>query len=125
MAEVEAGGALRRVATHPGTRTALRQAAHVVVGGHVVTRRAWDSRTTARHERMMRAAELKGDHETAYEWATRADAFRKDRHQRRMDMLKAPYHVAKAAVLGTGITAAGLLALGVALAITKDRKSVV
>lgn len=118
MADTTPGAAFRRVVTHPGTRTVARHAAHVVVGGHVVTRRAWDSRTTARHERMMRTAELKGDHQAAYEWAQQAATFRRERHARRMDMLKAPVHVAKAAVIGTGITAAGLLALGVALAIT-------
>lgn len=118
MADTTTGSAVRRVATHPHVRTTLRQAAHVVVGGHVVTRRAWDSRTTARHERMMALAEAKGDHQTAYEWANRADAFRKDRHARRMDMLLMPVRLAKAAVIGTGITAVGLLALGVALAIT-------
>lgn len=118
MTDITTGSAVRRVATHPHTRTVLRQAAHVVVGGHVVSRRAWDARTTARHERMMRTAELKGDHAAAQEWEQRAAAFRRERHTRRMDLLKAPYHLAKAAVIGTGITAAGLLALGVALAIT-------
>ena len=118
MSETTSGGTFRRVVTHPHARTVLRQGAHVVVGGHVVTRRAWDARTTARHERMMRTAELKGDHQAAQEWEARAAAFRRERHTRRMDMLKAPYHLAKAAVIGTGITAGGLLALGIALAIT-------
>lgn len=118
MTETTSGGTVRRVTTHRHTRTALRHATHVIVGGHVVTRKAWDSRTTARHERMMRVAELKGDHQAAYEWASQAAAFRRERHTRRMDLLKAPVHVAKAAVIGTGITAAGLLALGIALAVS-------
>ena len=60
-------------------------------------RRLWDSRTTARYERWLRRAEADGDQEAALEWEKRLAAFRKDRHQRRVDMIKVPADDADAA----------------------------
>lgn len=129
---------LRRIVTHPRTRTApisaakgavravkhphtrlvarviVRQGAYVASGGRIVVRRTWDARTTARHQRMMRAAEALGDHAVAKEWEERAEAHRAARHQRRMAMLTAPIVAAKA----MAYTAAGLLALGIVMAIS-------
>lgn len=133
--------ALRRIVTHPRTRTApisaakgavravkhphtrlvarviVRQGAYVASGGRIVARRTWDARTTARHQRMMRAAEALGDHAVAKEWEERAEAHRAARHQRRMAMLTAPIVAAKA----MAYTAAGLLALGIVMAISSHR----
>jgi S-DNA-T family DNA segregation ATPase FtsK/SpoIIIE len=111
-----------RVVTHPRTRAAarttakgaVRQGAYVLAGGRLVARRTWDARTTARHERMMRAAEAANDHATAKEWEQRAEAHRAARHQRRMALLSAPVVVARA----MGYGAASLLALGILLALT-------
>jgi len=97
-------------------RALARQPAYVVSGGKVTARRYWEARTTARHERMMRAAEAQGDYQAILEWEERARAFRTERHERRMALLAAPVHAARAtavtAVTGTGV----LLVLGVALA---------
>ena len=99
-------------------KAAARHPAYVVAGTGVVARRAWETRTTARHERMMRAAEALGDHESVLEWESRAAAFRKDRHERRMAMLLAPVHFARAAVVGTATAGGALLLLGIVLAIS-------
>jgi S-DNA-T family DNA segregation ATPase FtsK/SpoIIIE len=84
-----------------------------------VSRRTWEARTTARHERFQRAAEAAGNAELAAEWADRAAQFRQQRHQRRMDLLSAPQRLARGAVVGTAATAGGLLGLGVMLAVAE------
>ena len=99
-------------------RAAARHPAYVAAGTGVVARRAWEARTTTRHERMMRAAEALGDHESVLEWESRAAAFRKDRHDRRMAMLLAPVHAARAAVIGTATAGGALLLLGIVLAVS-------
>ncbi|MDT0445964.1 ATP-binding protein [Streptomyces johnsoniae] len=109
---------------HERTRTAARYAArnglYVVGGARVLTRRAWESRTTARYERMIRAAEATGQLEEAKEWEERAQRFRQQRHQRRMEMLTAPGRAAKGAACAAGLGAGGLLLLGVALAVSTE-----
>jgi S-DNA-T family DNA segregation ATPase FtsK/SpoIIIE len=116
-----AAGVTRHVITHERTRTALRAAArhgaYIAGGTGILARRAWDGRTVARHERMMRAAEAAGDHEAAKEWEQRAQAFRQQRHARRMELLTSGPRVVKSAAVGTAGTAGGLLALGTVLAI--------
>jgi S-DNA-T family DNA segregation ATPase FtsK/SpoIIIE len=105
---------VRTVATHPGARATVRQAAYVGLGAKVTARRTWEARSTARHARMMRAAEAAGDHQAAREWEQRAEHFREARHKRRMALLHAPVIAAKSLIWG----AAGLFALGVLMAIT-------
>src|SRR5581483_1809995 len=100
-------------------RVVVRQGAYVATGGRIVARRTWDARTTARHQRMMRAAEALGDHAVAKEWEERAEAHRAARHQRRMAMLTAPIVAAKA----MAYTAGGLLALGIVMAISSKHLS--
>jgi S-DNA-T family DNA segregation ATPase FtsK/SpoIIIE len=113
----------RHVVTHERTKTgarlAARHAAYVVGGVRILGKRAWDGRTTARYERMMRSAEAAGQHEAALEWEQRAAHFRQQRHQRRMDLLTAPQRIVKAAAAGTAGTAGGLLGLGTLLAIAE------
>ena len=41
----------------------------------------------------MRAAEATGNHEAALEWDDRMQRFRKDRHERRVDMIEVPLRV--------------------------------
>ncbi|WP_198358445.1 FtsK/SpoIIIE domain-containing protein [Streptomyces fildesensis] len=105
--------------TRTAARTAVRHSAYVAGGGRILAKRAWDGRTVARHERMMRAAEAAGQHEVAMEWEQRAALFRQQRHQRRMDLLTAPQRIAKGAAVGAGASVGGLLALGVVLAIAE------
>ena len=81
------------VAQHEHTRTAGRHLAYVPLGAAVVAKRLWDSRTTSRYERFMRAAEATGNHEAALEWDDRMQRFRKDRHERRVDMIEVPVRV--------------------------------
>ncbi|MFE2815336.1 FtsK/SpoIIIE domain-containing protein [Streptomyces nigra] len=111
---------LRRVVVevrgHDGYRTVVRHAAYTAGGIRILTRRAWESRTTARHERMMRIAEASGNEELVRQWEQRAYAFRFARHRRRIELLQmvmnAPKAIATAAGAGTGV----LLLLGVMLA---------
>ncbi|MFJ8254791.1 FtsK/SpoIIIE domain-containing protein [Streptomyces sp. NPDC094466] len=121
---VRTGRAVRRVATHERTRSAgrftVRHGMYVVGGGRIVARRAWEGRTAARYERMLRAAEAAGNLELATEWEERGQRFRAARHQRRMDLLSAPVKAAKGAAAGLGITAGGLLLLGIILAVANE-----
>lgn len=118
---VRAVRTVRAAATHERTRTAarlaVRHSSYVLAGGGILARRAWDGRSAARYERMMRTAEAAGQHEQAQEWEARGAAFRAARHQRRMDLLTAPQRAARAAAVTAGTGAGGLLALGVVLAI--------
>ena len=115
--------AVRVILTDERTRTTarlvVRHGSYVVRGGGILAKRAWDGRSTARYERMMRTAEAAGQHEQALEWEVRAAAFRAARHQRRMDLVTSPIRVAKNAAVGTGAGLAGLLLLGVVLAIAE------
>jgi S-DNA-T family DNA segregation ATPase FtsK/SpoIIIE len=110
----------RRVLTHPRTRTIARLAArhtlYVLGGGRIVARRAWDARTAARYERLIRTAEAAGNVEEVKEWEERGRQFRAARHARRMDLLTAPARAARAAAVGTAATGGGLIGLGVILA---------
>lgn len=113
--------AVRRVVTHPRTHAvagaaakgAVRQGSYVFFGGRLVARRAWDARTSARQERLMRAAEAAGDHAAVRELAEQAENHRAARHARRLTLLSMPVIAAKSLVYG----AAGLLALGILIAI--------
>ncbi|MCX4972192.1 FtsK/SpoIIIE domain-containing protein [Streptomyces sp. NBC_00620] len=112
--------ALRRVVVeareHTTYRLLVRHGAYVLGGTRVLTRRAWEARTTAMHSRMMRAAEIAGNEELVRQWEQRAYAYRFARHKRRMDLLQMLLNTPKAiasAVLGTGSV---LLMLGIMLA---------
>ncbi|MGH3311963.1 MAG: ATP-binding protein, partial [Streptomyces sp.] len=120
---------VRTVVTHERTRDSLRLIArhgsYAASGGMILARRAWDGRSTARYERMMRTAEAAGEHDRAMEWEQRAATFRAARHQRRMDLLKAPQRIAKGAAVGAGVGVGGLLALGIVMAIAEKDASLV
>jgi S-DNA-T family DNA segregation ATPase FtsK/SpoIIIE len=51
---------IRVVAQHEHAKTAGRNLAYIPIGASVVARRLWDSQTTARYERFIRAAEATG-----------------------------------------------------------------
>lgn len=124
---VRAGRKMRAVATHERTLTAtaftVRHGMYVVGGTRIVTRRAWDGRSAARYERMIRVTEAAGKYEEAKEWEERGRQFRAARHSRRMDLLTAPQHLAKSAAAGAAVGTGSLLALGVALAIAYEDPS--
>lgn len=124
---VRAGRRARTAITHEKTRTAARLAArhsmYLLGGTRIVTRRAWDGRSAARYERMMRAAEAAGNIEQAALWEERGTAFRAARHKRRMDLLTAPVQLAKSTAYGAAAVEGSLLGLGIALAIANDDPS--
>ncbi|MFJ6185065.1 ATP-binding protein [Streptomyces sp. NPDC092295] len=118
---VRSGRTVRRVVTHDRTRDAgrlvARHSLYMVGGTRIVARRAWDGRTGARYERMLRAAEAVGNYEAAGDWEERLHRFRSDRHRRRMELLAAPERIVKGAAIGAGGGVGTLLVIGVALAI--------
>ena len=81
---------VRVVAGHDRTRAAGRHVMYVPLGAAVVARRLWDSRTAARYERWMRAAEASGDLDKVLALEERLAGFRRDRHERRVDMIQVP-----------------------------------
>lgn len=127
---VRSGRTARAALTHPGVvgaaRTTVRHGLYVAGGARIVTRRVWEARTPARHERMVRAAEAAGNTDLAAEWEERGQRFRDARHRRRMDLLTAPADAARGIAVGTGMGIGALVALGVVLAIAnKDVADVV
>ena len=106
-------------AVRGAARLTVRQGVYVVGGAVVTLRRRRDARGLARYERFLRAAEAAGDHQTALEWDERKRAHRQERHDRRMALLTAPVHVARALVIGAGL----LLAFGILAAIVQHRIS--
>ncbi|MFE1798187.1 ATP-binding protein [Streptomyces sp. NPDC059517] len=116
--------AIRTLATHETTTTACRAVArhglYVVGGTRIVARRTWESRTPARYERMIRAAEAAGNYEAATEWEERGQRFRDARHRRRMDLLTAPLDAAKGVAAAAGMGAGVLLLIGIALAVANE-----
>ncbi|MEV5165180.1 ATP-binding protein [Streptomyces werraensis] len=119
---VRSGRAVKSAVTHERTRSAgravVRHGLYTFNGGRIVTRRAWDGRTGARYERMIRAAEAAGNLEAAEEWEERLSRFRAARHHRRMDLLHLPVDAAKGVAVGVGMSVGVLVALGVVMAIS-------
>jgi S-DNA-T family DNA segregation ATPase FtsK/SpoIIIE len=118
---VRSGRAVKTVVTHETTKTTVRAVArhglYTFNGGRIVARRAWDGKTGARYERMIRTAEAAGNLEAAEEWEERLQRFRAARHHRRMDLLHSPVEAAKGIAVGTGVSIGVLVALGVVMAI--------
>jgi len=114
----------RAVVTDDRTRTVCRAVArhglYAAGGTRIVWRRAWDSRTPARYERMIRTAEAAGNSELAQEWEERANRFRTERHRRRMDMLKSPEQLALSVRNGSAVFVGAMLALGIFLAVAEE-----
>lgn len=104
------------VRTNAGYRAVVRHGSYLYGGARILSRRAWDSRTTARHERMMRAAEAAGQEDVARDWEQRAYIFRQSRHRRRMELLQLAINAPKAIAMGAAGGAGILLMLGIMLA---------
>ncbi|AYL37626.1 FtsK/SpoIIIE domain-containing protein [Streptomyces sp. PDY-4] len=119
---IRSGRAVKAAVTHERTRSAgrgvVRHGLYTFNGGRIVARRAWDGRTGARYERMIRAAEAAGNLEAAEEWEERLQRFRAARHHRRMDLLHSPVDAARGMAVGAGMSVGVLVALGVVLAIS-------
>ncbi|MFD9192969.1 cell division protein FtsK [Streptomyces phaeochromogenes] len=111
---------LRRVVvetrTNPAYRWTVRHSSYIVGGTRILTRRAWDARTTARHERFMRIAEASGNEEMVQKWEQRSYAYRFARHKRRMDLLQMALNLPKAVATTAGAGTGVLLLLGIMLA---------
>ena len=118
---VRSGRAVKTAVTHENTKSAARAVArhslYTFNGGRIVARRAWDGKTGARYERMIRAAEVAGNLEVAEEWEDRLQRFRQARHHRRMDLLHSPVEAAKGVGVGAAMSVGVLVALGVVMAI--------
>ncbi|MGX8262360.1 FtsK/SpoIIIE domain-containing protein [Streptomyces thermocarboxydus] len=121
---VRSGRAVKHAVTHERTKSAgrgvVRHGLYTFNGGRIVARRAWDGRTGARYERMIRAAEAAGNLEAAEEWEERLSRFRAARHHRRMDLLHSPVDAAKGVAVGAGMSVGVLVALGVIMAISTE-----
>lgn len=90
---------------------------YVVAGVVVVAGRVWENKTGARYDRMLRAAEATGNHDAALAWEDRAAEWRRDRHQRRMDLIEIPGRVVAAAPKAAVVATGGLGVVGVLLAV--------
>jgi S-DNA-T family DNA segregation ATPase FtsK/SpoIIIE len=113
-------GPPRDTARRRAARVAGRNAAYPVIGAALITKRLWDSRTTARYERWIRSAEADGDRDAMLALEDRLARFRKERHDRRMDILELPVKIALAIPkIGGGILAV-LAAVGTLLAIARQ-----
>ncbi|WJV47658.1 zonular occludens toxin domain-containing protein [Streptomyces flavofungini] len=115
---------LRRVVVearqHTTYRALVRHAAYTAGGARVLARRAWESRTTAVHSRMMRIAEAGGNEELVRQWEQRAYAYRFARHRRRVELLQMAVNAPKALAMGAGAGAGVLLLVGCMLAAATD-----
>ncbi|MEW2253714.1 zonular occludens toxin domain-containing protein [Streptomyces sp. NPDC047869] len=111
---------LRRVVvetrSNAGYRLAVRHGAYAWGGTRILGRRAWDGRTAARYQRMMRIAEAGGNEELVREWEQRLSSYRAARQNRRMELLQMAINAPKALFTGTAAGAGALLLLGVLLA---------
>lgn len=109
---------VRVIVEHPATRAAARHAWHVGDGARLALQDRRDEKTTARHRRVMTAAEAKGDHATVALWEEKAAKHRAERHARRMDLLRAGPHAVKSAGYVTAASVGVLLLVGVCLAVS-------
>jgi DNA segregation ATPase FtsK/SpoIIIE, S-DNA-T family len=108
---VVAGRVAKRVATHDVTRAVVRNTVvYPLTGLGVAIRWVWETRSGARYERLMRAAEIAGDREELREWETRSEQAKQRRHDRSMDRPRRAMLRVKAA-LWTILGLLGLLLL--------------
>ncbi|MFF2805759.1 ATP-binding protein [Streptomyces sp. NPDC058000] len=110
------------LATHDRTRSTVgfvvRHGGYFVGGAGVVAKRTWEGRTVAVHHRMRAMALASGDHLAAAEWQDRADRFRRERHERRIELVHKVPTMAKSAAIGTAAVEGVLLLVGICMAIS-------
>jgi len=109
------------VVRHEHAKTATRHVSYVPLGVFVVGRRVWESRSAARYDRAIRAAESTGNHQAALEWDQRRAEFVKARHERRMQRVQSRIAVARALPWIALSFLVVPVALGVLLAIAQRR----
>jgi S-DNA-T family DNA segregation ATPase FtsK/SpoIIIE len=113
---VTVGRVVRTVAFHDRTKTAVKASGrhlwYPIAGTGVVVKRWRDTHGANRYERMMRQAEIDGNHDRLLEWEARDVAEKQRRHDRVMDWVKSPLELAKATGLALVSVAALLLVLG-------------
>jgi hypothetical protein len=106
---------------HDSAKTAARHAAYIPLGAAAVARRLWESRSTARYDRAIRAAQQAGDQKTALEWDARRAEFVAARHERRMQRAESRRATARTLPwFALGVVAV-LSAAGVLLAVARHR----
>jgi DNA segregation ATPase FtsK/SpoIIIE, S-DNA-T family len=103
--------AVRPVTLPPHVMRGARHGALVAAGVVVAVRRWHASRT--RHERMMRAAEVAGDHQAVLAWSQHRDQERHHRSERRRGRWETLIAVAKAApwIIGAALVLPGVLGI--------------
>jgi len=107
------------VVKHEHAKTAGRHVSYIPLGAYVAGRRVWESRSTARYDKAIKAAEQTGDHKTALDWDQRRAEFVRARHDRRMQRAESRRATARTApwfALGAIFV---LFALGVLLAVAR------
>lgn len=114
-----------RVIRHEHVQRTGRHVAYIPLGATVVARRLWDSRTTARFERLIHAAEAQGDHDAAFRWEELRQKFINDRHKRRMERRESALHVFRTLPWIIGGTTGSLFLIGGFLGIAEKRWSAV
>jgi S-DNA-T family DNA segregation ATPase FtsK/SpoIIIE len=114
------GKPLHAVAAHEPTvrasKFAGRHLIYIGTGLLVLLKRVWDAKTNSRYERILADRFRAGDWDRLADWETRARMARNDRHQHRMDWLRAPREIAIAAAWIFGVGAALLTVIGIFLA---------
>lgn len=112
----------RTAVTHDRTKTTARFAgrhtAYVFGGAGIVAKRAWEAKTNSRYERLMRAAEAKGNFEELSHWEERAELAKEKRHGRAMDWLDAPKRIGRFLLLGLLVSIVVLFGIGCLLAVS-------
>ena len=108
------------VVDSPAGQFVAEHGRYVAIGVVVAAGRVWENRTGARYTRMFRAAEAMGNHEAALNWEEKAAEWRRDRHQRRMDLIEIPGRIITAAPKAGVVVVGGLSVLGVLLAVAEQ-----
>ena len=98
-------------------RSSARHSWFVIAGAGVAHQRWRDTHGAGRYERMMRRAEVAGDHESLLEWESRDVAEKQRRHDRTMDWVRSPAELIKAVGFGLAGLLGLLVLLGIVLAI--------
>jgi S-DNA-T family DNA segregation ATPase FtsK/SpoIIIE len=113
------------VAAHPRTRTAARHIAYVALGSAVAAKKIWDARTTAPYRRNMTTAMQTGDQDKALEWARLIEMSKRNKLEGQASRIEAvALLLGKFPKIAIGLFA-GLIVLGVLLAIAdKDPQQV-
>lgn len=114
------GRTAKTAVTHDRTVSTLRfvgrnALVYPTLGAGVAMKRWRDTHGSSRYERMMRSAELAGDHEKLADWEARDVTEKQRRHDRSMDWVRSPLQLAKAVAVITVSAAVLLLVLGIIL----------